>query len=319
MPNDDLVVVDHLTYEYPGHRALSDLSLRIRRGSITALVGPNGAGKSTLMRCMAALDNPIEGSIHIDGIDIFENPRECHRQIGYLSDFFGLYDTLTVAQSLKYTALSHGLSEHESSEIVDKVADRLHLNEKMDVRCKELSRGQRQRVAIAHATTHSPSLLILDEPASGLDPEARHELAQVFKDLRQQGMTLLVSSHILAELDDYSTDMLVIRNGRIIESRQLNHAATGVITEMCVEFAEHPMVTNAAIVAAIADLADSNLIDLSQGLALIRLPADSATRTRLIRAVVEAGLPVVAAYEYRENLQDSYLKTVTANHEGEGK
>ncbi|MDD1606888.1 MAG: ABC transporter ATP-binding protein, partial [Methylococcaceae bacterium] len=212
-----MINVEQLIFEYPNLRALDEVSFHIPQGSITALVGPNGAGKTTLLRCMAALDQPMSGNIRIDGIDVLEHPRECHRIIGYLSDFFGLYDRLTVRQCLHYVARAQGIADEDCEAAIAKVSKGLYITDRLDVLAGTLSRGLRQRVAIAQAIIHSPRVVLLDEPASGLDPEARHELAELFLELQKQGMTLLVSSHILAELEAYSTDMLVLRQGRIIE------------------------------------------------------------------------------------------------------
>ncbi|MGD0961180.1 MAG: ABC transporter ATP-binding protein, partial [Methylomonas sp.] len=212
-----MITVDQLVYEYPGVRALDDVSFQISQGSITALVGPNGAGKTTLMRCMAALDQPLRGRIMIDTLDVLQQPRSCHRMIGYLSDFFGLYQRLTVRQCLYYVARAQGIADRDCAAAIARVSRCLRLDDRLEKKPGELSRGQRQRVAIAQAIIHQPRFLLLDEPASGLDPEARQLLAELFLDLQSQGMTLLVSSHILAELEAYCTDMLVLRQGRLVE------------------------------------------------------------------------------------------------------
>ena len=201
-----LVAVERLVYEYPTARALDEVSFVIERGSITALVGPNGAGKTTLMRCLAALQRPLSGAVEIDGYSTEEQPREVHRSVGYLSDFYGLYDQLTVEQTLRYAAARHGIEEDTALS----VAERVGLAERLHVAADALSRGLRQRLAIASAILHKPMLLILDEPAAGLDPQARVDLSGLFMDLRAQGMTLIVSSHILSELEDYATDVLMM-------------------------------------------------------------------------------------------------------------
>ncbi|MFP6680824.1 MAG: ABC transporter ATP-binding protein, partial [Gammaproteobacteria bacterium] len=166
-----MIEVQNLIFEYPGHRAIDDVSFTINRDSVTALVGPNGAGKTTLMRCLCGLERPLSGSIIIDGIDVIENPRRSHEKIGYLSDFFGLYDELQVAQCLRYAAEANGV-RNNVSESIRQTAERLRLTERLYQHVGELSRGLRQRVAIGQAMIHNPRVLILDEPASGLDPEA---------------------------------------------------------------------------------------------------------------------------------------------------
>jgi len=313
----DAVRVRNLTYEYPGVRALDDVSFSVARGSVTALVGPNGAGKTTLLRCMAALDQPLEGEIEVDGIDVLEHPRECHRRIGYLSDFFGLYGSLTVRQCLAYAASSQGLADRNVDAAVSMTATRLNLTAKLDAMSDNLSRGQRQRVAIGQALIHSPGLLILDEPASGLDPEARHELAGLFQQLRATGMTLIVSSHILAELDEYSTHMLVMRGGRMVESRSLAEANTidGLIRVRAL-FADDGNTLAERVGAVTAALRHVQLLscnrdsDSGGGQAILALPADDLSRAALLRALVDAGLPVISFADERENLHESYLRTM---------
>ena len=223
-----LVDVDDLVHDYGQRRALHAVSCRIERGSVTALVGPNGAGKTTLMRCIAGLETPLAGRIKVAGVDVIAEPRQSHRHLGFLADSFGVYTALTVRQALTYAALAHGASEADARQAVGPVAERLGLAGLLDRLCSALSRGQRQRVAIGQSLIHRPALLILDEPASGLDPEARASLAALFRSLRDEGMTLLVSSHILAELDEYSTHMLMMRDGRVVECRALGGAAAEV-------------------------------------------------------------------------------------------
>ena len=197
----EVIKVVDLNYEYPGLRALEDINFSIAPGSITALVGPNGAGKTTLMRCLAGLTKPLQGEISVYGVDVIKSPRESHLLMGYLADSFGVYNDLTVRQCLTYVAMAQRIEQESISKRVEQVARDLDLEHKLENQAQELSRGMRQRLAIAQAIIHEPKVLILDEPASGLDPEARFELAELFVRLRDAGMTLLVSSHILAELE----------------------------------------------------------------------------------------------------------------------
>ncbi len=211
------ISVEQLNFEYFGYRALKDVSFGLEAGSITALVGPNGAGKTTLLRCLAGLEKPLSGKITIDGVDVLERPRLCHRKVGYLSAFFELYERLTIRQSLYFVARSQGIAPQDCPGAIDTAARRLQIEDRLDVMPAQLSRGLRQRVAIAQAIIHGPKVVMLDEPASGLDSEARHTLAELLLELRRQGMTLLISSHNLAELEGYSTDMLILQEGRIVE------------------------------------------------------------------------------------------------------
>jgi len=222
-----MIQVEHLIFDYPGHRALDDVSFTIAPQTITALVGPNGAGKTTLLRCLAALDRPGAGRVLLEELDVHDAPREAHKRMAFLPDFFGVYDDLTVRQCLSHRARAHDVPRERRSAAVQRAAERLGIADRMKDYAGTLSRGLKQRLAIAQAIIHEPRVALLDEPAAGLDPEARHSLAAVFRELRADGMTLIVSSHILAELEDYSTHLLAIRDGRIVDLRALQRLATG--------------------------------------------------------------------------------------------
>lgn len=299
-----MIEVRNLVFEYPGQRAIDDVSFFIERDSVTALVGPNGAGKTTLMRCLCGLERPLSGAILIDGIDVIENPRRSHERIGYLSDFFGLYDNLLVRQCLRYAAEANGVTS-ALEESISRTAERLHLSDRLSQRVGELSRGLRQRVAIGQAMIHNPRVLVLDEPASGLDPEARHDLAELFKTLRGSGMTLLVSSHILAELEAYASEMLVIRAGRIIEQRRLgaNSAAR-----------RHIVIDVRGDTAVVERLLDTrrevHAIAAEGGQLFCELSGGDAEQQQLLKYLVEAGADVVAYATAEHDLQQSYLESI---------
>lgn len=301
-----MIQVSNLTFDYPGTRALDGVSFAIRAGSITALVGPNGAGKTTLLRCLAALEEPVGGSITMLGTDILADPRASHRQIGYLSDFFGLYEELTVEQCLRYAAMSHGISEGKHADLIPRVAGQLELADRLELKAGTLSRGQRQRLAIAQAIIHQPKFLLLDEPASGLDPEARHSLALLFRRLQGEGMTLLVSSHILSELEEYSTDMLVLRGGRIIEHAPLATREQHAVVELRLA------APFAGLASLLADFAGVDLLRADERGATFSCAADPGGQHLLLRELLGRGVPVCAFGEQKQNLQDAYLRTVKA-------
>ena len=300
-----MITVDKLIFEYPGLRALDDVSFQINPGSITALVGPNGAGKTTLLRCMAALDQPVSGSIHIDGIDVLEQPRDCHRIIGYLSDFFGLYQRLTIRQCLYFVARAQGMADSDCEAAIFDVSHRLSIDDRLSMRPGELSRGLRQRVAIAQAIIHKPKLVLLDEPASGLDPEARHELAELFLELQRQGMTLLVSSHILAELEAYSTDMLIMRQGRIVEQIGVKNTNINKPFKLQLAYA----VDNLADL--LQTLPDITVLTVEHNnLALLQIADDAQLQHATLKALLALNLPVCEFAPATSNLQDAYLQTI---------
>ncbi len=306
-----MIAVQNLVVDYPGTRALDDVSFAIRPGSITALVGPNGAGKTTLLRTLAALEQPIAGTVLIDGVDVLRQPRECHRKLGYLSDFFGLYDDLTVRQCLLYTACAHRIPPKRQSLAVTRAAERLGIADRLESRAGNLSRGLRQRLAIAQAIVHEPKVLLLDEPASGLDPEARHLLASLFLTLQREGMTLLVSSHILTELAEYSTDMLVLKGGVIVSQQSINTprtATVGIRISLAEAFDGISVLLN-----AIGGVTEVRLEGTS---VLFSYSDDPLAQHRLLKELIERGVPVRQFAEEQVNLQQAYLATVGAAQNG---
>jgi ABC-2 type transport system ATP-binding protein len=302
-----LLTVDDVVFDYPGHRALDHVSFTVERGSITALVGPNGAGKTTLLRCIAGLESPFLGRVFLNGRDVHELPRECHRRMGYLSDFFGLYDDLTVEQCLLHRAGIQLVPSEARDDLVLRAAKRMQIADRLEQRAGTLSRGLRQRLAIAQAILHEPALVLLDEPASGLDPEARHSLSEVLLSLKDEGMTLIVSSHILAELEDYSSHLLVILNGRVEEHRAIGAGPRdGQLISVAIELSA-PDPRFAEVLAAFPGAVGTETAGLT-GEAV--LPADADVRRRLLVHLLEAGLPVCEFSVGRESLQDVYLARV---------
>ncbi len=301
-----MIVANAVSYEYPNLRALSDVSFTIGQGAIAALIGPNGAGKTTLMRCLAALELPYSGTIAIDGIDTAEHPREVHKRIGYLSDFFGVYRDLTVERCLRHAAMAGGVPPENVGAAVARAAARVELSDRMGALSGTLSRGLRQRLGIAQAMIHDPTVLILDEPASGLDPEARHDLSELLKVLRDQGMTLLVSSHILSELEDYATEVLFIREGRLVQHAPLGASASSPTMRIRVEMAQ--AVPNLA--AALAAVSGITLESADETSAIVVCGVEPEARRAALAALIAAGLPVSAFAQHRERLQESYLSFV---------
>lgn len=314
-----MISISQLVFEYPGHRALDGVDLHIEAGSVTALVGPNGAGKSTLLRCMAGLEQPLSGQIRVHGIDVAAQPRQVHRHLGYLSDFFGLYERLTVAQGLEYAALAMGLQRMAAQARVQQVAQQLDLLALLERRPAQLSRGQRQRLAIGQAIIHQPAVLLLDEPASGLDPEARASLAQLMRQLQAQGMTLVVSSHILSELDEYCTHILALRAGRIESHAPLQptHAQQAQLQLFALELAQPP--TPEQLYTWFTEHTQVQLHDSAQALhtpgqpLLLWLPSAASARAALLAQWVQAGMPIASLAPQRESLQQRYRRQVPAD------
>lgn len=298
-----MITVKNVNFEYDDVQVLHDVSFSIPKGSITALVGPNGAGKTTLMRCIAGLDLSVSGNVTVDGIDVFENPRDAHCVTGYLSDFFGLHDALTVEQHLIYIAGCHNIPKNEVKDLVTKVSNLSGLENHMKVEAGALSRGYRQRLGVGLSLLHSPKVLLLDEPASGMDPETRIKLSRLMKDLKKEGYTIIVSSHILAELEDYCTDMLVIREGHIVEHVRLKDyeqlqkrtLRLGLLTK------EKKILDVLSKQKEILNVTESDQ-DI-----LCEIEGDKETAHKLLKRLIGLEVPIYSYGIEEETLQDLYM------------
>jgi ABC-2 type transport system ATP-binding protein len=300
-----VIDVEHLVFEYPGIRALKGVSFHIPAGSVTALVGPNGAGKTTLLRCMAGLERPFFGRIRIQGVDISQNPRSCHRHIGYLPDFFGLYDRLSVRRILSHFASAHDLSIREIPDRVGILVQRLNLAAKFDEPAGNLSRGMRQRLALGIALIHEPAILLLDEPASGLDPEARRSLSELLVSLSSEaGTTIVVSSHILAELNEYATDLLILEEGVIVSSPG---AAVADVRTIVVEASRFPD----GIPALLQSREDVESVSATPTALHIEFRGNDDRQHDLLRTLIEEDVPVTAFYEMKRGVKERYMEYST--------
>lgn len=210
------VEISGLTKTYRNTAALQGLTMHVPRGSIYGFVGPNGAGKTTTMRILATLLEPTSGSATIEGISVVQSPGAVRERTGYMPDFFGVYDDLTAAEYLSFYAASHGVPSRKRAQVVNDLLDLIELAHKRDEYVESLSRGMKQRLGLARCLVHNPGVLLLDEPASGLDPRARVEMRELLKELRSMGKTILISSHILPELADLCTHIGIIDRGVLI-------------------------------------------------------------------------------------------------------
>lgn len=228
-----MLIVENLVKRYGKFNAVNDMSLRIDEGHIYGFVGPNGAGKTTTMKIIAGLLKPTSGNVSINGIDILENPRLAKAQIGYMPDFFGVYDDLKVTEYMSFYAGVYGIPRMDWDKITNELLELVDLSEKKDAYVDTLSRGMKQRLCLARSLIHNPQLLILDEPASGLDPRARIEMKEILKELKSMGKTILISSHILPELAELCTSIGIIEQGKMMVSgtveeimRRISHRKT---------------------------------------------------------------------------------------------
>src|SRR5215468_11217616 len=205
-----------LTKMYGDLYALNRLTIKLERGDVYGFIGPNGAGKTTTMRILATLLNLTWGEATVCGYSIYNNAKEIRHRIGYMPDFFGVYDDMKVTEYLEFFAAAYRIKGPDRRRKVDQVLDLVDLGYKRDALVTSLSRGMNQRLGLARVLLHDPQVLLLDEPASGLDPRARIELRNLLKELRKMGKTILVSSHILPELADICNKIGIIERGVLL-------------------------------------------------------------------------------------------------------
>lgn len=228
---DFMIETVDLRVDYGDTQAVRDVDLSVARGEIFGLIGPNGAGKTSTIRVLTGLLEPTYGEARIGGIDVFEAPEKVYEIMGYMPDFAPVYDDLTVWEFLDLFAGAYGLEGKEREQRVHECTEIVDLTFKRDDRCGDLSRGMTQRLVLAKTMLSDPELLILDEPASGLDPKARLELRQTLTGLAARGKTILISSHILTELSEFCTSIGIMERGRLV--------VAGRIEDVIKQFAPH--------------------------------------------------------------------------------
>ncbi len=204
-----------LTKKYGELYAIHKIDLKLEKGDVFGFIGPNGAGKTTTMRILATLLNPTWGEAYVGGYSIYSKPKEIRRIIGYMPDFFGVYDNMKVIEYLEFFAAAYRIKGHARRKICDEVLELVDLGYKREALVTSLSRGMTQRLGLARVLLHDPQVLLLDEPASGLDPRARIEIRGLLKELRNMGKTIMVSSHILPELADICNKVGIIERGEL--------------------------------------------------------------------------------------------------------
>lgn len=298
--------IENLSKKYGKLTALDNLSLNVESGSIFGLVGPNGAGKTTTMKILAALLTPTAGRAWIGGEEVSTNPMRIRQLVGYMPDFFGVYDDLKVEEYLDFYGGSYGMPVRERRMIIGDLLELVDLSHKRYAYVDSLSRGMKQRLCLARSLVHDPSLLILDEPASGLDPRARVEMRELLKELKSMGKTIIISSHILPELAELCTHIGIMEMGKL------------VISGTNEEIVHHTRAGRTLQVRVIDRAEDAGLILQDElGLAEIAfidnnvaLPfsGNDEDLNRILTRMVESGIPVASFAEGRNNLEDIFMQ-----------
>lgn len=213
-----MLKINDLKKSYGNFNALDGLTMQIERGQLYGFVGPNGAGKTTTMKIISGLLKPDAGEVLIDGVNVLQKKGYLSRVIGYMPDFFGVYDNLKVMEYMEFFSSVYGIDKKTAKNRIHRLLDLVGLENRADEDVDSLSRGMKQRLCLARTMVHEPKLLILDEPASGMEPRARIEMQDILKELVKEGTTIIVSSHILTELADMCTHIGIIEKGKMLIS-----------------------------------------------------------------------------------------------------
>jgi ABC-2 type transport system ATP-binding protein len=312
-----------LVKRYDDQLAVAGIDLVIGGGEIFGLVGPNGAGKTTTMKILATLLAPSSGEAFVTGIPVAADPIEVRRRIGYMPDFYGVYDDLRVWEYLDFFARCYGIGASRRSTMIGELLEIVGLTDKRDAYVETLSRGMRQRLCLAHTLVHDPTLLILDEPASGLDPRARVEMREILRELRAMGKTILVSSHILPELGELCTGVAIIDHGRVLRAGNIadierSLRATALVR---IDILGDETAVRAATEWLGTDPRVGNVlpVDATEPVSHLEVAFDGTPdeQAELLRRMIEAGHRVVGFKQATSDLEELFLQ-VTGQYDPNG-
>jgi ABC-2 type transport system ATP-binding protein len=288
-----MIKILHIYKSYRRVDALKDLSLEIPQGSIYGLIGPNGAGKTTLIRILAALLAPTAGEVWFDGEEVVRQAALVQRKVGYMPDFFGVYADLTAVEYLEFYAGIHGIPRKKQTSTVNDLLELVDLSSKRDANVETLSRGMKQRLCLARALVHDPEVLLLDEPASGLDPRARVELRELLRTLQEMGKTIIISSHILLELAEMCTDIAIIQGGQLVVAGDVEHVTRRIGGGRQIEIRVLERVPETtALLKEIEGI--SNLTSENGDLLQAEFTGDDRALHSVLARLITEGIPVVS-------------------------
>mgnify|MGYP001094575594 FL=1 len=299
-----------LTKKYGRITALSEMDLTVEEGAIFGFVGPNGAGKTTTMRILATVLRPTAGEAWVAGHSVLTQRREVRRVIGYMPDFFGVYGDMKVWEYLDFFAACYEIPAGTRRHLTDELLELVDLSHRRDDYVDTLSRGMKQRLCLARALAHDPLVLILDEPASGLDPRARIEIRALLRELRAMGKTIFVSSHILADIEEICTHIGIIEAGQLVAAGTLAEMRQRIYTQHIVRVKLTSLVEEAQawLAGHPAVLQVEQLTDNDGNMLRATVAGDEESLVRLLRELIGAGFPVLAFYEETGKLEDLFIR-----------
>lgn len=303
--SDVAIETKGLTKKYGDMFAIRDIDLHLRQGDLFGFIGPNGAGKTTTMRIIATLLNPTWGEAYVCGNSIYTKPKEIRRLVGYMPDFFGVYDDMKVIEYLEFFAAAYRIRGAARRARCNEMLDIVDLDFKRDAYANTLSRGQTQRLGLARTLLHDPQVLLLDEPLSGLDPRARIEMRNLLRQLGQMGKTIIVSSHILPELADICNKIGIIDRGVMSVNAEVAEVMKQVRERTVLHVGVRDDRDAAAKVLEQQDIVEQ--VDLNGELIVVTLQQGVDDYSNLPGALIEAGHKLTLFREEEVNLESAFM------------
>ncbi|NLP52683.1 ABC transporter ATP-binding protein [Bacillus sp. RO1] len=299
----------NLTKKYGKFTALDSLNLKVEKGTVFGFVGHNGAGKSTTFSILSTLLAPTSGTAFVNGYDVTKNPKMVRKYIGYMPDFFGVYDQFKTDEYLDFYGASYGIPLEERQKLIPQLLELVNLTDKKDAYVDVLSRGMKQRLCLARALIHDPEVLILDEPASGLDPRARIEMREILRELKSMGKTIMISSHILPELAEMCDEIGVINGGKLV--------ATGRVEEIHQQLQANKVLKVLILkdidkaIKFFEDIPSVSNIQLSEqrsNLLSFSFEGTDEEQVVLLKKALDSGIMILSLSQEESNLEDIFLE-----------
>lgn len=305
-----MLEVKNLRKEYGGLTAVRGISFALQPGDIFGFIGSNGAGKTTTIRMISTLLEPTSGTAVLNGADVRTNPMAVRRMLGYMPDFFGLYDDVKVWEYLDFFAAIYQVPTRERNKVIDNVLELTDLTVKKNAFVQSLSRGMQQRLCLARCLVHDPQLLLLDEPASGLDPRARAELKELIAELGRMGKIVIVSSHILPELADFCNTVGIIEKGDLLAFGPVGQIVQGIQSTKVLRI--RYIGTNGELKHFVETRPHVQSVELAgDGELRVEFNAGEEDQAELLRAIVNGNFKVIGFREEEADLEDVFLRLTT--------
>ncbi len=303
-----MIEIKGLTKKYGSFYALNDLNLSLKEGTVFGFVGANGAGKSTTFSILATLLEPTSGEAFVNGKSVKKEPHEVRKQIGYMPDFFGVYDQLKANEYLDFYGASYGISEAERQILIPQLLELVNLTHKRYEYVDLLSRGMKQRLCLARALIHDPKVLILDEPASGLDPRARVEMRDILRQLKSMGKTILISSHILPELAEMCDEIGVIDGGKLIAHGSVSEIQSQLAGERYITVKVKGLLENAATFFEEDPFAAKVEMDEEKNIVTFSYKGTEEDQISLLKKAMDTGIRIISFSEAETDLEDVFME-----------